>query len=148
MFPVTPPNVHSAQGNDIIYPSASPFALLHLPFVGAISTVVSLQDLANCAGLYWLRLFAIGPGCQRYLSHRSDSTRRVLQFVLAFAAQTSAQEAFCGGPRCTGNTICIPTLSTTRIPHGTKASFTAISDGSLPAETIALIWRKWRISRV
>src|SRR4026209_2536445 len=93
MFPVTAPNVDSAEGNDIIYPSAIPFALVHLACIGAIWTGVTWQALAICVGLYWLRIFAIGAGYHRYFSHRAYSTSRVLQFVLAFAAQTSAQKS-------------------------------------------------------
>jgi stearoyl-CoA desaturase (delta-9 desaturase) len=93
MFPVTAPNVDSAEGNDIIYPSAIPFALVHLACIGAIWTGVTWQALAICLGLYWLRIFAIGAGYHRYFSHRAYSTSRVLQFVLAFAAQTSAQKS-------------------------------------------------------
>jgi len=62
MFPVTAPNVDSAEGNDIIYPSAIPFALMHLACIGAIWTGVTWQALAICLGLYWLRIFAIGAG--------------------------------------------------------------------------------------
>src|SRR6185437_10513078 len=93
MFPVTAPNVDSAEGNDIIYPSAIPFALMHLACIGAIWTGVTWQALAICLGLYWLRIFAIGAGYHRYFSHRAYSTSRVLQFVLAVAAQTSAQKS-------------------------------------------------------
>src|SRR6187401_700954 len=93
MFPVTAPNVDSAEGNDIIYPSAIPFALMHLACIVAIWTGVTWQALAICLGLYWLRIFAIGAGYHRYFSHRAYSTSRVLQFVLAFAAQTSAQKS-------------------------------------------------------
>ena len=90
---MTAPNVDSAEGNDIIYPSAIPFALMHLACIGAIWTGVTWQALAICLGLYWLRIFAIGAGYHRYFSHRAYSTSRVLQFVLAFAAQTSAQKS-------------------------------------------------------
>ncbi|MBV9221605.1 MAG: acyl-CoA desaturase [Methylobacteriaceae bacterium] len=79
--------------DDIIYPSALPFVLLHLSCIAAIWTGVTWQALAMCASLYWLRIFAIGAGYHRYFAHRSYSTGRVFQFILAFAAQTSAQKS-------------------------------------------------------
>jgi len=54
---------------------------------------VSGPALGLCVGLYWLRIFAIGAGYHRYFSHRAFSTSRVFQFVLAFLAQTTAQNS-------------------------------------------------------
>ena len=48
---------------------------------------------AICITLYWLRMFGIGAGYHRYFSHRSYSTGRFLQFILAFLAQSSAQKS-------------------------------------------------------
>jgi stearoyl-CoA desaturase (delta-9 desaturase) len=84
-----PDNVH----DDIVYPSAIPFVLLHLGSFAAIWTGVTWQAVAMGVGLYWLRMFAIGAGYHRYFSHRSYSTSRVFQFVLAFLAQTTAQKS-------------------------------------------------------
>lgn len=79
--------------DDIVYPSAIPFVLLHLASFAAISTGVTWQAVAIGVALYWLRMFAIGAGYHRYFSHRSYSTSRVFQFVLAFLAQTTAQKS-------------------------------------------------------
>ena len=79
-------------GDDIIYPSALPFVLLHLGCVAAIWTGVTWQAVVLCVALYGLRIFAIGAGYHRYFSHRAYSTGRVVQFVLAFLAQSSAQK--------------------------------------------------------
>ena len=79
--------------DDIIYPSAVPFVLLHLSCAAAIWSGVTWQAIAICAALYWLRMFAIGAGYHRYFSHRAYSTTRVFQFVLAFLAQSSAQKS-------------------------------------------------------
>ena len=79
--------------SDIIYPAAIPFALVHLSCVLAIWTGVSVRALVVCAALYWLRIFAIGAGYHRYFSHKSYSTGRVFQFVLAFLCQTTAQNS-------------------------------------------------------
>ncbi len=79
--------------DDIIYPSAIPFVLVHLACFAAIWTGVTWQALAICVGLYWLRIFAIGAGYHRFFSHRAYSTSRAFQFVLAVLAQSSAQKS-------------------------------------------------------
>jgi stearoyl-CoA desaturase (delta-9 desaturase) len=79
--------------DDIVYPSAIPFVLLHFASFAAIWTGVTWQAVAIGVTLYWLRMFAIGAGYHRYFSHRSYSTSRVFQFVLAFLAQTTAQKS-------------------------------------------------------
>jgi stearoyl-CoA desaturase (delta-9 desaturase) len=78
---------------DIAHPQAIPFILVHLACLAVFWTGVTWQALALCVGLYWLRIFAIGAGYHRYFSHRAFSTSRVFQFVLAFLAQTSAQNS-------------------------------------------------------
>jgi stearoyl-CoA desaturase (delta-9 desaturase) len=79
--------------DDIIYPSTIPFILVHLGCFAAIWTSVTWQALAICITLYWLRIFAIGAGYHRYFSHRSYSTSRAFQFVLAFMSQTTTQKS-------------------------------------------------------
>jgi stearoyl-CoA desaturase (Delta-9 desaturase) len=81
------------EHDDIIYPSAIPFVLVHLACFAAIWTGVTWQALAICVTLYWLRIFAIGAGYHRYFSHRAYATSRVFQFVLAFVAQSTAQKS-------------------------------------------------------
>jgi stearoyl-CoA desaturase (delta-9 desaturase) len=83
----------AAAHDDIIYPSAVPFVLVHLGCLGAILSGVTWQAVAICVTLYWSRMFAIGAGYHRYFSHRAYSTSRVFQFVLAFLAQSSAQKS-------------------------------------------------------
>jgi len=78
---------------DIVQAQAAPFVLVHLSCLAALWTGVTWQALALCVGLYWLRIFAIGAGYHRYFSHRAFSTSRAFQFVLAFLAQTSAQNS-------------------------------------------------------
>jgi stearoyl-CoA desaturase (Delta-9 desaturase) len=79
--------------DDIIYPSAIPFVLVHVGCFAAIWTGVTLEALVICIALYWLRIFAIGAGYHRYFSHRSYSTSRAFQFVLAFMSQTTTQKS-------------------------------------------------------
>ncbi len=78
---------------DIIYPSALPFALVHLACLGAIWTGIGWKAAAIGVGLYWLRIFAIGAGYHRYFSHRAYETSRAFQFVLAALSQTTAQKS-------------------------------------------------------
>jgi stearoyl-CoA desaturase (delta-9 desaturase) len=79
--------------DDIIYPSAIPFTLVHLTCFAAIWTGITWQAVAIGIGLYWLRIFSIGAGYHRYFSHRAYATSRVFQFVLAFMSQTTLQRS-------------------------------------------------------
>jgi stearoyl-CoA desaturase (delta-9 desaturase) len=81
------------EHEDIMYPSAIPFVLIHLGCFAAIWTGITLEAIALCVGLYWLRIFAIGAGYHRYFSHRAYSTSRAFQFVLAVMSQSTAQKS-------------------------------------------------------
>ena len=81
------------ESNDIVYPSAIPFLLVHLACIAVIWTGITWTALAICAGLYWLRILAIGAGYHRYFSHRAYSTSRAFQFVLAVLSQSTAQKS-------------------------------------------------------
>jgi len=78
---------------DIVYPAAIPFVLVHLACIAAIWTGITWQAVAIGVALYWLRMFAIGAGYHRYFSHRAFSTSRAFQFVLALLSQSSAQKS-------------------------------------------------------
>ena len=90
MSPNAPADDHH---DDIMYPSALPFLLVHLGCIAAIWTGVTWQALAICASLYVVRMFAIGAGYHRYFSHRAFATGRVFQFILACLAQSTAQKS-------------------------------------------------------
>ena len=79
--------------DDIIYPDAVPFVLVHLACFAAIWTGVSWGMIALCLGLYLLRMFAVTAGYHRYFSHRAYKTGRAFQFVLAFLAQSTSQKS-------------------------------------------------------
>jgi stearoyl-CoA desaturase (Delta-9 desaturase) len=81
------------EPDDIVYPSALPFVLVHLACIAAVWTGVTWTAVAICVVLYWLRIFAIGAGYHRYFSHRAYATSRVFQFVLACLAMSSAQKS-------------------------------------------------------
>jgi stearoyl-CoA desaturase (delta-9 desaturase) len=80
-----------APHDDIVYPAAIPFVLVHVVGFAAIWTGVTVQALWVALLLYLLRMWAITAGYHRYFSHRSYKTSRVFQFLLAFLGQSSAQ---------------------------------------------------------
>ncbi|MBO0750560.1 MAG: acyl-CoA desaturase [Bradyrhizobiaceae bacterium] len=81
------------EHDDIIYPSAIPFTMVHLTCLAAIWTGITWQAVAIGIALYWLRIFSIGAGYHRYFSHRAYATSRIAQFILAFMAQTTLQRS-------------------------------------------------------
>jgi stearoyl-CoA desaturase (Delta-9 desaturase) len=88
-----PDDAQDDAHDDIMYPSAIPFVLVHLACIAAVWTGVTPVAVAICVVLYWLRIFAIGAGYHRYFSHRAYSTSRLSQFVLAVLAQSTAQKS-------------------------------------------------------
>lgn len=68
-----------------------PFCFVHVACIAAIWTGVTTQDLILCCGLYLIRMFGVTAGYHRYFSHRSYKMGRVMQFLMAFLAQSSAQ---------------------------------------------------------
>ncbi len=81
------------EHDDIIYPSAIPFLLVHAACFAAIWTGVTWTAVAICIALYWLRIFGIGAGYHRYFSHRAYSASRAFQFILAVLSQSTAQKS-------------------------------------------------------
>lgn len=84
---------HAPYEDDIVYPSTITFILFHLACLGAFWSGVTWLSVGIAVFLYWLRIFAIGAGYHRYFSHRSYSTGRVFQFILAVLAQSTAQKS-------------------------------------------------------
>ncbi|TVR03772.1 MAG: acyl-CoA desaturase [Deltaproteobacteria bacterium] len=68
------------------------FILAHFSPLLLIWIGFSWQGVALCIGSYALRMFGVTAGYHRYFSHRSYKAGRVMQFLLAFLAQTSAQK--------------------------------------------------------
>ena len=78
--------------DDIIYPGAVPFVLVHLIcFTAIFWTGVTLESVVIGIVLYWVRMVGVTGGYHRYFSHRSYKTSRAGQFVIAALAQSSAQ---------------------------------------------------------
>jgi stearoyl-CoA desaturase (delta-9 desaturase) len=80
-----------AGHDDVIYPDAIPFVLVHLACLAALWTGVTAEAVALGLGLYVLRMFGVTAGYHRYFSHRSFKTGRAFQLVLALVAQSSSQ---------------------------------------------------------
>ena len=80
-----------APHDDIVYPAAIPFVLVHVACFGAIWTGAPKQALWVALALYFVRMWAITAGYHRYFSHRSYKTSRLFQFCLALLGQSSAQ---------------------------------------------------------
>jgi stearoyl-CoA desaturase (Delta-9 desaturase) len=89
----TVPDDEPTHGEDIVYPSAIPFVVVHLICIAAIWTGITWQAVAVGIALYWVRIFAIGAGYHRYFSHRAYATSRAFQFVLAVLSQSTAQKS-------------------------------------------------------
>lgn len=68
------------------------FILIHLGALLAFLLDFSYIALALCLAFYFVRMFAITAGYHRLFSHRSYSTSRFFQFILAFLGTTAAQK--------------------------------------------------------
>ena len=135
------------EHEDIMYPSAIPFVLMHLGCFAAIWTGMTLEAILLGIGLYWLRIFAIGAGYHRYFSHRAYSTSRAFQFVLAFLSQSTAQKSVLWWAAKHRHHHLHSDTPRTSIRRGTKASSIVTSAGSFPAGTTRPTWPRSRIWR-
>ncbi|MCB9639810.1 MAG: acyl-CoA desaturase [Myxococcales bacterium] len=68
------------------------FVLVHIACFAAIWTGVHARDLMLCAFFYIVRMFGVTAGYHRYFSHRTYKTSRVMQFLMALLASSSAQK--------------------------------------------------------
>lgn len=80
-----------ARAKSVEFSRCIPFIVLHAACIPAFWLRPSAFTLVVTVGLYWLRMFAITGFYHRYFSHKSFSTSRVMQFVMAFWGGTSAQ---------------------------------------------------------
>lgn len=71
---------------------SAPMTLSHVAVLGAFWSGVTWQSVLLCVSLFFVRAWAITAGYHRYFSHRTFKTSRVMQFLLAFLAQTSSQK--------------------------------------------------------
>ena len=69
-----------------------PMSWIHvLAIAGLVTFGARPIDWVVCVALYFGRMLAVTGGFHRYFAHRTFKTGRVRQFLLAFWAQTSAQ---------------------------------------------------------
>ena len=68
-----------------------PLVVLHIGAVLAFFVGGGWQVWVVALVLSWIRMFAVTGGYHRYFSHRTFKTSRVMQFLLAFLAQSSSQ---------------------------------------------------------
>jgi stearoyl-CoA desaturase (delta-9 desaturase) len=73
-------------------PSTWPFWALHIGCFAAFFIEFSWWYVALAFAGYAVRMFGVTGGYHRYFSHRTYSTSRVFQFVLAFLAMCSVQK--------------------------------------------------------
>jgi stearoyl-CoA desaturase (delta-9 desaturase) len=83
----------TTDSNDVVYPHAGLFVLLHLCGFAALWSGVTLEAILLSAMLYALRMFGVCAGYHRYFAHRAFATSRTFQFVLACIAQSSGQKS-------------------------------------------------------
>jgi stearoyl-CoA desaturase (delta-9 desaturase) len=75
------------------HPTSWPFWGIHLiAIVGVIMTGWSWAGVGLAVAFYAARMFFVAAGYHRYFSHRTFKTSRVVQFLLALFANTTAQK--------------------------------------------------------
>jgi stearoyl-CoA desaturase (delta-9 desaturase) len=75
------------------YSQTLPFILFHLAtLISVFWFPPTLPLIALCLATYTIRMFGVTAGYHRYFAHRSFKTGRVFQLILAFLAQSSAQQ--------------------------------------------------------
>src|SRR5690606_19421782 len=83
---------HARSWRDYEILALIPLVTLHVLGIGALFFMeITWQVWVVCGVLYWVRMFGVTGGYHRYFSHRTYRTSRVMQFLLAFLAQTASQ---------------------------------------------------------
>jgi stearoyl-CoA desaturase (delta-9 desaturase) len=77
--------------DDIVYPGAIPFIIVHLVCLAVFWTGVTPLAVTMAIVLYVVRMWALTAAYHRYFSHRTYKTSRLFQFFLALLGQTAAQ---------------------------------------------------------
>ncbi|MGE0712395.1 MAG: acyl-CoA desaturase [Planctomycetota bacterium] len=92
--PLPPPAAPLLAGARYHRSKVLSYLLIHLLCLSALWVPFSWDCLAVCAGAYAFRILGITAGFHRYFAHRSYSTSRAFQLLLALWANT----AFMRGP--------------------------------------------------
>lgn len=84
---------HARRWTEYIKPITIPFWLVHIIAIAGVAFWgFSLSGLALALGLYYARMFFVTAGYHRYFAHRTFKTSRVMQFLFALGAETTAQK--------------------------------------------------------
>src|SRR5579872_1273979 len=68
------------------------YVLMHFSIFAAFWTGNTTASIVICVILFFTHMWAVTVGYHRYFSHKSFSTSRVFQFILAWLAQSSTQQ--------------------------------------------------------
>ena len=109
---------------------AMSFVILHVGCLGVIWTGWSWFAVGSAVFLYFIRMFAVTGFYHRYFSHRTFSTSRAWQFVLALWGATCVQKGALGGPTRTATTTSTRTMRTTNTRPASTGFSGPTSDGS------------------
>jgi stearoyl-CoA desaturase (delta-9 desaturase) len=90
-YSVEPPEVIRAQPDGVNLVRCIPFVILHLGCLGVIWTGWSWFAVWTAIALYFLRMFFVTGMFHRYFSHKTYSTSRFGQFILAVCTGTTVQ---------------------------------------------------------
>ncbi len=90
-YSVEPPEVVRAMPDGVNWVRCIPFVILHAGCLGVIWTGWSWFAVGTAAALYFIRMFAVTGIYHRYFSHKTYSTSRFGQFLLALLGATCVQ---------------------------------------------------------
>jgi stearoyl-CoA desaturase (delta-9 desaturase) len=90
-YSVEPPEVIRAMPDGVNWVRCIPFVILHAGCLGVIWTGWSWFAVWTAVALYFIRMFAVTGVFHRYFSHKTYSTSRFGQFLLALWTGTTVQ---------------------------------------------------------
>lgn len=90
-YSAEPPEVIRAQPDGVNLVRCIPFVILHLGCLGVIWAGWSWFAVWTAVALYFLRMFFVTGMFHRYFSHKTYSTSRFGQFILAVCTGTTVQ---------------------------------------------------------
>jgi len=90
-YSVEPPEVIRAMPDGVNWVRCIPFVILHAGCLGVIWTGWSWFAVWTAVALYFIRMFAVTGIFHRYFSHKTYSTSRLGQFLLALWTGTTVQ---------------------------------------------------------
>jgi len=85
-------NTAKQDNHHIEWGQSIPFYIMHLMPLAALWTGTTAADWITCGVLYAVGMFFITAGYHRFFAHRTFKTGRIMQFIFAVGAQSSAQK--------------------------------------------------------